>query len=62
MTQYEKIKNRTIEQVADEISRQIVVCEECPCFDEGGDCSNYEISCKENIIQWLESEVTENDK
>lgn len=59
MTQYERIKNRSIEEVATGLDKIAGIvcsnyfCKDCPLNFIGGD---YKCS-KEGFIEWLESEV-----
>lgn len=57
MTNYEKIKEMSIDEMAALFS---VACGFCVCACEPGNCS---LSCKEGVKKWLESEAEtkEND-
>lgn len=66
MTNFEKIKNMTIEQMADVFDAVTEACAEqsrrkcfsCPVFKSTG--TGY---CdRENLLHWLANEVIENDK
>lgn len=59
LTNAERIKSRSIEELADFFSREIFKkCEDCPaymyCF---GDCS-----CQEAVKKWLESEARTDER
>lgn len=58
MTNEEKIKNLTTEELARKLSKAIH-CSKCPIFPNCkamyGDCS----SCEETWLQWLKKEVKE---
>ena len=59
MTNYERIKNMTIEEMAQTINDKTYGCVfrfGCPC-----DCGdNYPENCVDKIKEWLESEVIDN--
>ena len=69
MTNYEKIKAMSVEEMAERGCRRFHNCEDCPACDtcndiaicgdyNGGDC------CEEDyygFLKWLESEAEEND-
>ena len=58
MTNYERIKNMSVEEMAGEITGKIDDCPDCICYSQ---CDGYENNntCISKIIQWLESEVEE---
>ena len=55
MTNYERIKAMSVEEVAKELAKDSA-CEFCKMRDEQS-CDR--ITCEQGIIQWLESEVEE---
>ena len=55
MTNFERIKAMSIEELAKELAKDSA-CEFCKMFDEQ---TCMEITCEQGIIKWLESEVTE---
>lgn len=58
MTNYEKIKNMSIEKMTEFFSGDCIHCThytECCLFDEYPD----ELPCKAGALEWLESEVEE---
>lgn len=59
MTNYERIKNMSVEELAREINH-ITICPCMPCNDKH--CTGVEVStdrCVKGIIEWLESETEE---
>lgn len=52
MTNYEKIKNISIEEI-NETCDSVAFCSQCKYYD-----FNYDL-CIKNVKQWLESEVDE---
>ena len=58
MTNYEKIKNMSVEEMAIFLYSYIADCEMCPAVES---CkASRELTCKERLFEWLESEVEEN--
>lgn len=59
MNNYEKIKNRTIEEVAEDIyfNDKILdnICKQCMPCPYGDDVETY--NCKQCIMKWLQQEV-----
>ena len=51
MTNYEKIKEMSIDEMAALFERD---CDFCVCFHEPGNCS---LSCEKGVKKWLESEA-----
>lgn len=51
MTNYEKIKEMSIDEMAALLERE---CYLCVCYHEPGNCS---LSCKEGVKKWLEAEA-----
>ena len=58
MTNYERIKNMSVEEMAKAINNETNTCKLC-VRSECTFCINAEHSCVHYIKQWLESEVTE---
>lgn len=59
MTNYEKIKSMSVEEMAEFMRRinHIYACDECVAY---GSCPmTYGVSCKRFIAEWLESEAEE---
>ena len=62
MTNYEYIKNMTVEEMATLINRiGYFPCEYCEYTDSPGDSPGCGTKCAEGIKNFLESEVEEND-
>ena len=57
MTNYEKIKNMSIEEMAEFIDSPTVDCERCAYYKNGKCLSDDD--CKVGIQKWLESEAEE---
>lgn len=59
LTNAERIKSRSIEELADFFSREILKkCEDCPAYMYcTGDCS-----CQEAVKKWLESEARTDER
>lgn len=55
MTNFDRTKAMSVEELAEELAKDSV-CEFCKLRDEQS-CDR--ITCKQGIIQWLESEVEE---
>lgn len=53
MTNYEKIKSMSVEEMAEEFMGECWACK----LEENQTCDN--TSCKQGVRQWLESEVKE---
>ena len=55
MTNYEKLKSMSIEEMARELCQKLGICDGCPsqwrCYDEGG------LFLGICVKEWLESEV-----
>ena len=58
MTNYDRIKSMSVEEMAEYLSDHWS-CVDC-AFEK--DCDDNYISCHKNIKQWLEQEVEENDR
>lgn len=58
LTNYERIKNMSVDEMAGEITSKIDDCPDCICYSQ---CDGYENNntCISKIKQWLESEVEE---
>ena len=57
MTNYERIKNMSVEEMAEKISRGICGCECCVMKNTENAC--YDNECQSLIKRWLESESEE---
>ena len=72
MTNYEKIKSMSLEEMAESGCRLFHDCNDCPaykicddieiCDDYGGDYCEYYCEDFYGFIKWLESEAEENDE
>ena len=70
MTNYEKIKNMSVQEMADmlddidDISAQPCDPRYCEGYGDGINCSheNREKHCRQAIVNWLNSEVVESDE
>ena len=61
MTNYEKIKNMSIDETANFIVDNDLLCSTCAFFDEKGNCRcSIGLMCVDGIKKWLESEAVEN--
>lgn len=58
MTNYEMIKQLSIEEMAESLSDN-GDCFYCVCYPEPGPCS---LSCKAGVKKWLESEAEDDGK
>ena len=57
MTNYEKIKAMSVEEMAIFLYRNVADCEMCPAMKS---CkASSELTCKERLLEWLKSEVEE---
>ena len=63
MTNFDKIKNMSVEELADTIANAMVDCVWCPisefCALHNNDTTQEFDSCSESWEQWLKSEVKE---
>lgn len=63
-TNYERIKNMTVEEMA-ELIEIVISCGVCPvsekCLNDYTECMSKD-ECINNIKQWLQSESEKNDK
>lgn len=63
MTNFEKIKNMSVEELADTMDKTLIDCEVCPicefCALHNNDTFYEFDSCSESWEQWLKSEVEE---
>lgn len=59
MTNFEKIKNMSVEELAKTISYEMENCIRCPLFDLCTKDSYSDIDCSGMWEQWLKSEVEE---
>ena len=71
MTNYERIKNMSVEEMAEVISKidfyirppHNSLCQMCCAYTKNGRCNKFvddgRGGCTDGIKQWLESEVTE---
>lgn len=58
MTNADKIRNMTDEELAEYFYKASVNCNMC-CSYSGGRCKSMYITCKDGILEWLEKEVEE---
>lgn len=59
MTNYEKIKNMTVEEMAETIIDVVEDCQKYCVFTKDGKCNSFGANftnCKNGVKQWLESE------
>ena len=67
MTNYERIKNMSVEEMADETYRQIEDCRKCPVWEKcdrithktGFFACMSELDCAKMITDWLNEEAEE---
>lgn len=63
MTNFEKIKNMSLEELADTVSNELIDCDSCPIREFhalcNNDTSNEFESCTDIWKKWLKSEVEE---
>lgn len=60
-THYDRIRNMSVEELAEFMQATIEDCEKYCAFTKNGKCNSFgfEDKCAVGIKQWLESEVTE---
>ena len=63
MTNFDKIKNMSVEELADTMANAMVDCDSCPicefCALRKNDTTQEFVSCSKSWEQWLKSEVEE---
>jgi hypothetical protein len=61
MTNYERIRNMSVEELAEAIKSAVEDCEKHCAFTKNGKCNSFGDAdvCAKGIELWLESEVTE---
>lgn len=61
MTNYERIKNMTVEEIAKIIINTVEDCQQYCLFTKDGKCNSFgnNFDCENGVKQWLESEVLE---
>lgn len=61
MTNFERIKNMSVKEIAEQLS-YIIDCDDCP-IEKAGGCSHLTIcnykNCENHFKKWLESEAEE---
>lgn len=64
MTNYDRIRNMSVDDMAKAISGAIDDCEKYCAFTKNGKCNNFgnDGGCPIGIKLWLESEVDDNDR
>lgn len=64
MTNFDRIKAMSIEEMASKILESIEDCQKCCSITYNGICVSYGVEnrCLKGIKQWLESEATENEE
>lgn len=56
-TNYDRIRNMSIDEMAEYITNITISCENCPVYEK---CSiTAEVNCSDMMKKWLESEVEE---
>ena len=59
MTNYEKIKAMSVEEMVNYISDSLNVCEDCPAYRDETCDGLISRSCEEELAKWLLQEVEE---
>lgn len=66
MTNYERIKNMSLEEMADVLDNDDIQCKPCDpkyCkgYTDGVSCTNHDKYCHAATVCWLESEAEETE-